>query len=118
MEHHDKWPDLLGDLCGEARIDGVPYGNRTTDALRYRLIAGDSDMAPLVRPGEHHRWQPGQHADVVCDAGEDDIEERVQEWTRRPGERFNRTVSEGLRSIPRSRRTETGRKRDDHPTFA
>lgn len=115
LEHHNNWPNLLGDLCGEARIDGVPFGNLTTDALRYRLIAGDSDMAPLVRPGEHHRWQPGQHADVVCDAGEDDIEERVREWTRRPGERFNRTVSEGLRRYLAAE-DETGRKRDDHPT--
>ena len=115
LEHHSNWPDLLGDLCGEARIDGVPFGNLTTDALRYRLIAGDGDMAPLVRPGEHHRWQPGQHADVVCDAGEDDLEKRVQEWTRRPGERFNRTVSEGLRRYLASE-DETGRKRDDYPT--
>ena len=115
LEHHNNWLALLGDLCGEARIDGVPFGNLTTDPLRYRLIAGDSDMAPLVRPGEHHRWQPGQHADVVCDAGEDDIEKRVQEWTRRPGERFNRTVSEGLRRYLAAE-DETGRKRDDHPT--
>ncbi|MXZ56015.1 MAG: hypothetical protein F4Z14_07575 [Gammaproteobacteria bacterium] len=114
LELHDNWPALLSDLCGEARIDGVPYGNLTTDALRYRLIAGDSDMAPLVRPGEHHRWQPGQHADVVCDAGEDDIEKRVHEWTRRPGERFNRTVSEGLRSYL-AEEDGTGRKRADHP---
>ncbi len=115
LESHEEWPGLLGDLCGEARIDGVPYGNRRTDALRYRLIAGDSGMAPLIRPGEHHRWQPGQHADVVCDASEDDIEKRVREWTRRPGERFNRTVSEGLRSYL-AEEDETGRKRDDHPT--
>ena len=114
LERHDKWPGLLGDLCGEARVDGVPYGNLTTDALRYRLIAGDSDIAPLIRPGEHHRWQPGQHADVVCDAGEDDIEQRVHEWTRRPGERFDRTVTEGLREYL-SEVDETGRKRNDHP---
>ena len=114
LESHDKWSDLLGDLCAEARIDGVPYGNRLTDALRYRLIAGDSDMAPLIRPGEHHHWQPGQQAHVVCETGESDIELRVHEWTRRPGERFHRTVSEGLRSYLADE-DETGRKRDDHP---
>jgi hypothetical protein len=114
LELHDRWAGLLGDLCGEARVDGVPYGNLATDALRYRLIAGDRDMAPLIRPGDHHRWQPGQHADVVCDAGADDIERRVHEWTRRPGERFNRTVSEGLRSYL-SEDDEAGRKRADHP---
>lgn len=115
LEGHDQWPELLGDLCTEARIDGVPYGNRTTDALRYRLIAGDGDMAPLIRPGGHHDWQPGQHADVTCDVGEHDIEQRVHEWTRRPGERFSQTVSEGLRSYL-SEEDETGRKRVDHPT--
>ena len=115
LEHYDKWPDLLGELCREARIDGVPYGNRTTDALRYRLISGDSDLAPLIRPGKHHRWQPGQRADVVCDASEDDIEKRVHEWTRRPNERFNRIVSEGLRSYL-DELDEAGLKRHDHPS--
>ncbi len=115
LERHDKWPGLLGDLCAEARIDDIPFGNLPTDALRYRLIAGDSEMKPLIRPGEHHRWQPGQHADVVCDASENDIERRVHEWTRRPGERFNRSVSEGLRSYLEEV-DETGRKRDDHPS--
>lgn len=114
LERHDEWPDLLSNLCAEARMDGVAYGNRTTDALRYRLIAGDRELKPLIRPGQHHPWQPGQYADVVCDAGEDDIERRVHAWTRRPGERFNRIVSEGLRSYL-AEEDETGRKRGDHP---
>ena len=114
LERDDQWPGLLADLCAEARRDGVLCGNRPTDALRYRLIAGDNDMAPLIRPGEHHRWLPGQQAHVVCEAGEDDIEMRVHEWTRRPDERFHRTVSEGLRSYL-AEEDETGFKRDDHP---
>ena len=115
LESHDAWPDLLTELCAEADIDNVPYGNLGTDSLRYRLIAGDSDMKPLVRAGIHHRWQPGQHADVRCHASESDIEKRVHEWTRRQGARFNRTVSEGLRSYLEETDPNTGQRRIDHP---
>ena len=114
LEGHDAWPGLLGDLCAEARTVEVPYGSLSTDALRYRLIAGDSDMQPLVRPGMHHRWQPGQHADVMCHAGADDIEERVRQWTRRPGSKFNRVVSEGLRSYLAEADQTTSKRRIDH----
>ena len=115
LESHDEWPDLLARLCTEADLDGVPYGNLETDSLRYRLIAGDSEMMPLVQAGRHHRWQPGQHADVRCHASEGDVEERVHEWTRRKGARFNRTVSEGLRSYLSEVDPVTGQRRIDHP---
>ena len=115
LESHEAWPDLLEDLCAEASVNGVAYGTRSTDALRYRLIAGDSDMAPLVQAGRHHRWQPGQHADVQFHASEGDIAERVHEWTRRSGAKFNQTVSEGLRSYLAEADPLTGQRRIDHP---
>ena len=115
LEKHDAWPDLLGELCAEASLGAMACGNRSTDPLRYRLIAGDEQMAPLVRPGGHHRWQPGQHADVVCHAGAQDAEERVHGWTRRPGAKFNRVVSEGLRSYLAETDPDTDERRIDHP---
>ena len=114
LEKHQAWPDLMGELCAEANPGGVACGNRSTDPLRYRLIAGDSETAPLVRPGRHRRWQPGQHADVVCHAGARDVEERVRDWTRRPGAKFNRVVSEGLRSYLAENDPDTGERRIDH----
>ena len=114
LESHDAWPQLIGELSAEADPGGVSYGNRSTDPLRYRLIAGDGEMAPLVHPGLHPRWQPGQHADVVCHAGSQDIEERVRGWTRRPGAKFNRVVGEGLRSYLAETDSDTGERRTDH----
>lgn len=114
LETHDAWPTLLGDLCAEARWADVPYGSRSSDPLRHRLIAGDSEMSSLVQLGTHHRWQPGQHADVSCHAGADDIEKRVHLWTRRPGSKFNRVVSEGLRSYLNEADPTTGERRIDH----
>lgn len=115
LEKHDAWPRLIGELSAEADPGSVSYGNRSTDPLRYRLIAGDSETPPLVQPGRHRRWQPGQHADVVCHAGAQDIEERVRTWTRRPGAKFNRVVSEGLRSYLAETDPDTGERRTDHP---
>ena len=114
LEQHDAWPGLLGELCAEAHSGGVPFGNRSTDPLRYRLVEGDSEMDALVVPGKHHRWQPGQHADVRCHASADDIESRVHQWTRRPGSKFNRVVSEGLRSYLEEADPVTGERRIDH----
>ena len=114
LEKHDAWPGLIGELCAEADPGGVSHGNLSTDPLRHRLIAGDSEMAPLVSPGRHSRWQPGQHADVVCHAGAQDVEERVHRWTRRPGAKFNRVVSEGLRSYLAETDPDTGERRIDH----
>ncbi|MCY4421810.1 MAG: hypothetical protein OXC06_01935 [Acidimicrobiaceae bacterium] len=114
LEKHDAWSELIGELSAEAGRGRVPCGNRSTDPLRYRLIAGDDQMDPLVRPGGHHRWQPGQHADVVCHAGAHDVEERVQHWTRRPGGKFSRVVGEGLRSYLGETDPDTGERRIDH----
>ena len=114
LEKHDAWPDLIGELCAEARVSDVSYGTRSTDPLRYRLIAGDDDLASLVRPGLHHRWQPGQHADVVCHAGAQDVEERVRVWTRSPDAKFYRVVGEGLRSYLAETDPDTGERRIDH----
>lgn len=114
LEKHDAWPRLIAELSAEADPGSVSYGNRSTDPLRYRLIAGDGEIAPLVQPGRHRRWQPGQHADVVCHAGAQDIEERVRGWTRRPGAKFNRVVGEGLRSYLAEDDPDTGERRTDH----
>ncbi|MXW95045.1 MAG: hypothetical protein F4110_14310 [Acidimicrobiaceae bacterium] len=114
LESHGAWPQLIGELSAEADPGGVSYGNRSTDPLRYRLIAGDGEMAPLVRPGKQPRWQPGQHADVVCHAGSQDIEERVRGWTRQPGAKFNRVIGEGLRSYLAETDPDTGERRTDH----
>ena len=114
LEKHDAWAGLLGELCAEAIAGDVSAGNRSSDPLRYRLIAGDSETDPLVQPGQHHRWQPGQHADVRCHASASDIEERVHGWTRRPGARFHRVVGEGLRSYLDEADPTTGERRIDH----
>ncbi|MCY3851888.1 MAG: hypothetical protein OXF75_14080 [Acidimicrobiaceae bacterium] len=100
LESHDAWDANLNGLCTEAVDTRIAYGNRGTDPLRYRLVAGtdllDEAIPPLVYPLSNTRWTPGQIASVTCDADTDEITERVQKWTSDPGSRFKTFLAEGL----------------------
>ena len=119
LEGHETWPDMLAGLCQEAAIDGVKHGSRAIDPLRYRLVAGtplvagEDDIQPLVYR-YLMRWAPGQAASLMCQAGKEDIEERVRKWTRCSGGRFEREVGEGLASYLQASDPHTGQIRVDH----
>ena len=103
LEHHDTWSKNLGELCTEVADPGIPYGSRTTDSLRYRVLAGteltadNNEIRPLVHLSERRRWTPGHAVDVTCHAGAEEITRRVDRWTNDPGGRFKRFLDEGLR---------------------
>ena len=118
LESHEMWSNMLAELCREAEQDNVAYGSRQTDPLRYRLVAGTSlvagedDIQPLVYP--LMRWTPGHAANLTCQAGKDDVEERVRSWTRSSGGKFKRVVGEGLASYLSDSDPHTGERRVDH----
>ncbi|WP_419848463.1 tubulin-like doman-containing protein [Candidatus Poriferisocius sp.] len=120
LEDHATWEQKLTGLCAEAVTDGVPYGPRATDPLRCRLVAGtplmtgEENIAPLVYRSPLVRWNPGQNANLVCEARREDIEERVRRWTRAPGSKFQREVGEGLASYLLASDPDTGERRVDH----
>ena len=120
LEHHDTWTDNLGRLCAEVAELGVPYGGRSTDPLRYRLLTGaelradNDEITPLVHLAEHKRWTPGQPVDVTCDARAEDIIERVERWMNDPGGSFKRFLDEGLAAYLAENDPDTDRRRTDH----
>lgn len=119
LEGHETWAAMLAGLCQEAVVDGINYGSRATDPLRYRLVAGttlvagEDDIQPLVYRSLM-RWTPGQAANLVCQAGKEDIEERVRKWSRASGGRFARVVGEGLASYLSDSDSHSGQRRVDH----
>ena len=119
LESHEQWSPLLDDLCSEAAMSDVPYGIRTTDPLRYKLIAGTAlsssgqEIAPLVSI-QSGKWIPGQISNLACNASKTDIEDRVLQWTRDRNGRFMRVVGEGLASYLAQVDPHTGARRVDH----
>ena len=117
LEHHDTWTKNLDELCAEVAEHSIPSGGRTTDHLRYRLVAGTKLMAdekeiePLVHRTERKNWIPGQAADVSCDAGTEEITRRVDRWTGDGA--FKRFLGEGLRSYLSDTDQHTDKRRVD-----
>lgn len=118
LESHDVWTQNLGELCSEAKIPGIPCGTRSTDPLRYRLIAGTSLLAdenyivPLVYR-THMGWTPGQAANLACNADTDEIVERVSSWTNDPGGKFKSFLDEGLEQYLSENDPDTDKRRID-----
>ena len=117
LESHRTWADSLEELCSEAEDQRIGYGTRSTDPLRYRLVAGtdilETVIAPLVHPSRAP-WTPGQSAQVVCDVETAEITQRVQRWIRDPGRKFRRFLDEGLGAYLRETDPVTDKRRVDH----
>lgn len=117
LESDETWEETLAELCMEARVDGISCGTRTTDSLRYRLVAGtpleaDEAIEPLVYRSTLSRWNPSQPANLICRTNKDDISERVRRWTA--GGKFQRVVGEGLAAYLAETDPHTGDRRVDH----
>ncbi len=117
LEHHDAWTKNLDELCAEVAEHRIPRGGRSTDHLRYRLVAGTKLMADekeiesLVHRTERTEWTPGQAVDVSCDAGTEEITRRVDRWTSDGA--FKRFLDEGLRAYLRDTDPLTDKRRVD-----
>lgn len=117
LEHHDSWTKSLDELCAEVAEHRIPSGGRSTDHLRYRLVAGtklmadENEIASLVRRKERKIWTPGQAVDVSCDAGTEEVSRRVDRWTGDGS--FKRFLGEGLRSYLSDTDQHTDKRRVD-----
>ncbi len=120
LESHGDWEQMLADLCAEASNKNVSYGSKHTDPVRYRLVAGtplsaaEEHILPLVYPSSTGQWIPGHSANLVCKANKEDIQERVRQWTRASGGRFQRFVGEGLAGYLQETDPSTEERRVDH----
>lgn len=97
LEASDTWGPRLDSLCSEA-LQQDRAAASPVDAVRSLIVAGSGDvLAPLLAPADWaKRWKPGNVAPLSCDAGAEDIKQRVQNWITAPGSRFNRFLREGL----------------------
>ncbi len=99
LEGHDKWVSLLDEICSENK-NGITASMLPFQATVFALIAGSPDgtIDPLVKPITE-TWTPSGAvvAKYTCPADADEISKRTREWARRPGSKFDRVVSEGLR---------------------
>lgn len=114
LESHDAWPDLLDDLCREA-VSSRTAAALPINAARFTLIAGDEVTEPLLWPVSTV-WSPTESSMAVftCPASDEEIVARVSGWARRPGSRFDRVVSEGLRDYLDAQDPVSGAIREDH----
>ncbi len=119
LETHEAWAPMLESLCSEAAQENIAYGIRTTDPVRYKLIAGTplSSSGDVVHPLVHvqsGKWIPGQMVNLSCHASKEDVVGRVQQWTRDKNGRFMRVVGEGLSAYLNAADPHTGERRVDH----
>ena len=115
IESVDTWTGLLRGLCNDAALRNIPYGPRSTDPPRFRMIAGHGSIPALVDIRGAQPWAPGSPVAARCRAQRDDIMRRVEMWTKDPAGAFRSSVSEGLRSHLSPDDPLTGRPRPEAP---
>ena len=115
LEASSTWVRRLDSLCKEA-LHRDRSAARPVDAVRSLIVAGSEDLlAPLLAPVDSaKRWKPGTVAPLSCEAGAEDIKQRVQEWITAPGSRLDRFLREGLGDYLKEEDPVTGELRVDH----
>ncbi|MCY4621954.1 MAG: hypothetical protein OXD34_09015 [bacterium] len=115
LEASSTWVPRLDSLCKEA-LHGDQFQAKPVDAVRSLIVAGSEDLlAPLLAPvGSAKRWKPGTVAPLSCEAGADDIKQRVQKWITAPGSRLDRFLREGLGDYLKEEDPVTGALNVDH----
>ncbi len=117
LESHNKWPEVLEGLCGEAIQGNGSSGQSQNpiEAARWLLIAGDGDsVRPLLTTSGKYRWSPGTQAPLECRVDSDSMLERVTSWIEMPGSRFARFIDEGLGAYLSKECPITNETRTDH----
>lgn len=115
LEASSTWVGRLDGLCNEA-LHRDRSAARPVDAVRSLIVAGSEDLLPplLALVDSAKWWKPGSVARLSCEAGAEDIRQRVQEWITAPGSRLDRFLREGLGDYLKEEDPVTRERRVDH----
>jgi hypothetical protein len=107
LEDAEGWEAAIEDLADEATNLAVDDGYQSVnsiDATRYLINMGGfpADERHNVLPilwskSEKPQWVPGANPQIVAACTQEQIEDRVTSWMRRPSSPMSRYFSEGLR---------------------